>query len=251
MDDTRVRESRDRGVLGGATARARSAAVNHDNESAAGGDLCERVVRVFRDLKQGPFGRGTFCDGIELVPLTGECLHRNGHITRLSCWRRDNQDGFLKVCNVTEETTRLWFDNLLIAREDRILFYVRTPDDRLIGHLGLSSFDWVARTCEIDNVIRGEAGHSPGAMTDAVRLLIAWTRRTLGPIEIRLQTFHDNLPALKLYHRAGFRPFAYRPLTYHREGDEVEWRFAAEEGAQPSPCIDRFFVVMRHHPEAA
>lgn len=207
----------------------------------------KHVVKVFSTLKSLPFGQGVIHGPdeerprISLVPFTAECAEDDAHIATLACWRRQNQHGFPRIFTITEEGTRLWARKLLIDRSDRILFYVRTADGQDIGHVGLSSFDFDLRSCEIDNIVRGGTGVAPGAMVAAVRLLIKWTSENIAPGSLELRVLHDNIEALALYHRIGFQPIALIPLKKVEKQDVVEW-----VEADPGDHIDRFFLRMRH-----
>ena len=75
-----------------------------------------------------------------------------------------------------------------------------------IGHVGLYRFDFDRKTCEIDNIIRGEKG-IPGVMTSAITALCRWGEEELGIQAYTLRCKVDNTKALALYKRCGFREY--------------------------------------------
>jgi RimJ/RimL family protein N-acetyltransferase len=205
-----------------------------------------RVVRTFDSLKSGAFGSTigpveTSGVAVELLPFTRDQLNNPELIQLLAAWRQANIAGFTKAFHVTTEGTHAWSRSQLIERRDRICFLLRQPGGPLLGHVGLSSFDFAAGTCEIDNIVRGESNAPKGIMQSSLMHLLDWTYRHLRPAEIRLQTLNDNSRALALYHQIDFVPFALYPLTRVEGPDFIEWIPAA-----PTDRFDRFMIAMRH-----
>ena len=206
----------------------------------------DRVTRTFGALKDAPFGTPLAVPdaagaGVALLPFTRDQLANLDLMALLAAWRQAAIAGFTRVFTVTVDGTLAWSRNQLIERPDRISFLLREPGGRLVGHVGLSSFDFSAGTCEIDNIVRGEPSAARGVMQEAVAGLLKWTYRALAPGEIRLRTLNGNVRALALYHRLGFEPFALHPLARIDGADFVEW-----VPAGPGDHIDRFMVAMRH-----
>ena len=203
-----------------------------------------RVINAFAGLKCG-HEKLEFCGDnfppMELVPFTENCVNNSEHIARLARWRRENIKAFPKVFEVTETGTQVWARKALCECPDRILFYVRAANGELIGHVGLSEFDYNNKTCEIYNIVRGQHGIGKGLMSAAIYHMMQWTYDTLIPSEIRLKVLHENTRAIAIYHRLGFVPLALEPLKKSSTADKIEW-VPANENDQ----IDRFYLVMRH-----
>lgn len=208
----------------------------------------QSVTETFRQMKRQPFGLEALrsLPGISPAPLlrpfTVDCLGDDDKISLMSRWRAENSQAFPRLFSVTDARTRFWADRLLLKRSDRMLFFVDVAG-RLVGHVGLSSFDFSHGTCEIDNIVRGEADAPPGVMRIAVHTLMEWTYATLGVREIKLRVMHENTRALALYHGLGFVPEALLPLKKvdHADSGETEW-----QPSTPGERIDRFYLVMTH-----
>jgi RimJ/RimL family protein N-acetyltransferase len=206
-----------------------------------------RVVDAFAKLKSGAFGsqiisgRGRADLSIELYAFSSDQLENEETIRLLADWRAANIGGFTKVFPVTFETTRSWSKSQLIERSDRILFFLREPGGPLVGHVGLSSFNFTAGTCEIDNIVRGKANATGGIMQASIEILMDWLYTELVPGEVQLRVLNDNSRALALYHRLDFEPFLLQPLKRHVGDDFVEWIPAIG-----TDSFDRFLVAMRH-----
>ena len=127
-----------------------------------------------------------------------------GSAEQLALWRNANPSLSAEPFTATEETTREWLDHYVIGRADRILFYIVLPDGRRAGHIGFSSFDFDARSCEVDAVLRGERDALPGIMTFAIHALIRWGLAALRLNAIELRVFSDNKHAIAYYKRNHF-----------------------------------------------
>jgi len=207
----------------------------------------QKVVDTFAVLKEAPYGAVTIDRkhaGLPVIlrPVTADSIQTDEIIELLYRWRRENIHSFLKIFEPTFEGTRLWADRLLIQREDRMLFLVENGSGRQAGHVGLSTFDYNAGTCEIDNIVRGDRDAAPGIIQAAIHALLDWTYENLAPREIQLRTLNDNVKALALYHRLGFVPFRMEPLCRTEIDGVLEW--------VPTDCsdarIDRFYLAMKH-----
>lgn len=207
----------------------------------------KRALETLLRVKQEPISNTTLLGAgggkrtVILVPYGRELAQRQELIPLLTRWRRENQHGFAKIFNVTEEGTARWCRSQLIEREDRLLYLVQDAQGRFVAHVGVSSFDFEASTCEVDNIVRGEPQAQKGIMASALVILMDWIYAALRPREIQLRTFNDNSRALALYHRLGFVPFRLDPLHETRDEGIVEW-----VPAQPDMHYDRFYVAMRH-----
>lgn len=200
------------------------------------------VNAEFRRLKQGPFGTMTIGHGpLQLLPVTTDYVQDDENLAMLARWRQENLVGFPRHETVTLEGTRGWSKAQLIEREDRILFLITEASSALVGHIGLSSFDFAAASCEFDNVIRGNKQARKGIMADACRLLIDWTYDRLAVKRLWVRTFLDNQPAITLYYRVGFRARSIAPLIREERPGLVQFL--------PAPSverIDRFDIVLEH-----
>ena len=156
-------------------------------------------------------------------------------------WRTENPSISDSVFTVTIERTEKWLDNLVIGRDDRLLFMIMTLDGQYIGHVGYSSFRYEDRTAEIDSILRGVQGVYPGIMTFAIRTLLQWGIDVLQLRNIELSTGIDNLRAQELYRRCGFELKSRKALVKVVTQDEVRWDPAADPDMQDA---ERYAVVM-------
>lgn len=158
-------------------------------------------------------------------------------------WRAENPSISYSVFDITVERTEKWLDKLVIGRDDRLLFMIMTLDGQYIGHVGYSSFNYAARTAEIDSILRGVHGVYPGIMTFAIRTLIWWGINVIMLKNIELSTGIDNSRAQDLYRRCGFELKSKKALVKTVLKDEVRWDPAEDPDM---PDAERYAVVMRY-----
>jgi RimJ/RimL family protein N-acetyltransferase len=111
-----------------------------------------------------------------------------------------------------------------------------------VGHVGLFRFDFVERTVEIDNIVRGAQGLQPGIMFLSVQSLLGWAFEKLGMSAIFLRVFSDNERAIQLYRRCGFMETMRMPLARVEKGDVTTW---VEVAGDHRKLVTRYFVTMR------
>ncbi len=104
------------------------------------------VRKNFSFLKQTCRLDDLFTKGIRLVDDQGMLvpiceLHADDEdmIGLLGRWRAENAFAYPTQFPVTQEGTRRWLRNLLLDKEDRILFLVLDRHGKPVGHLGYAS----------------------------------------------------------------------------------------------------------------
>jgi RimJ/RimL family protein N-acetyltransferase len=156
-------------------------------------------------------------------------------------WREANSYAFPSQFQVTEAGTERWLRKGVLE-DERLLFWVTSPEGERLGHVGLFRFDYERKEVEVDNIVRGERGGVPGLMYHALRALIAWTFETLEIGAIFLRVYSDNERALTLYRRLGFQETMRFPLERQEDGASVRWVEVTGEYRKP---VARYFVTMR------
>lgn len=219
------------------------------NKSSSIGSFNEKVIIIFNSYKCA-----NEFDEIKSIPIISDgeiqgylmpvnyyykSLHSE-YISLFSKWRKENPEGFASIFEVTDKRTEYWLDNILLKREDRILFVIYSLDGTPVGHIGFSSFNYDSKECEIDNVVRGNKTGNKGIMSFALSSLIQWGKRALGLEEILLRVLSDNTHAVKFYEKNGFKKLYDIPLYKTDDGNEIRW---IEDKIGDKP--DRYFTKMK------
>lgn len=161
-------------------------------------------------------------------------------------WRAENPSISASTFEITKERTEKWLDNLIIGREDRLLFMIQTLDGRFLGHVGYSNFRYDEKTAEIDSILRGVKDEFPGIMTFALQSLLWWGKEELRLEHIELTTGPDNYKAQALYKRCGFIEKKRKAMIKVVKEDEVRWDDAPDPDM---PDAEAYSLVMEYKGE--
>jgi RimJ/RimL family protein N-acetyltransferase len=207
-------------------------------------DNRNNVLRKIYELKHSKF-RDIIIDGhcrnmpYSLLLITADRVVDQGIIELLAKWRKRHETWFPAQFKVTIEGTAQWLKNKVINEPDRLLFLIQI-DGAYIGHIGLYRFEFEHRSCEIDNIVRGEPT-LPGVMKMAINDMMMWGTENLNVQKYALQTFSDNDKSLKLYDRLGFREILRVPMHRTEGDDRIEWKECRENN---SGTAERYNVYM-------
>jgi perosamine synthetase len=223
-----------------------------------------REAEAFRDRVRETFGflkRTSTLDQLlaKALPLRNGWLlpicdlHADDErlIESLGRWRERHMEFHPTRFKVTDEGTRRWLSQAVIADPDRLLLLVADRHGHLLGHLGftlsvdpaLASLLASDRMIEYGYLVRGESG-SPGLMSAALRAAIRWCHESTAPEEIYSLTFEDNVRALEFERAIGGVDRGVVPLRRHVEGDRIEYR--PLEGPDGNATADAHFVVLSY-----
>lgn len=181
---------------------------------------------------------------LNMYVITAKLLEDDKVIKLLADWRQKSNLWFPSQFNVTVDGTKNWALNQLLKKKDRILFFLQIEGEKdPFGHIGLYRFDYEKKSCEIDNVIRGENSESSkGGMTTGLQILIDWTFKYLYIDNLYLKVFSDNSKAIKLYERLGFSEVNRVPLFKTINDGVLSW---IEDNSRKENT-DRYFVTMKY-----
>jgi RimJ/RimL family protein N-acetyltransferase len=163
------------------------------------------------------------------------------NIELISKWRDNNQEWFPSHFSVSVESTQKWLNNLINIDSNRILFFVSDRDGNKVGHVGLNRFDYHLKTCELDNIIRGEKVSNINIMKLACEKIISFAINELNIKNIYLRVFSDNERAIKLYTKLGFKEILRVPLEKIEKNNQTSW---IELNGDPHKEVNRYFVTM-------
>lgn len=181
---------------------------------------------------------------LNMYVITAKLLKDDRVIKLLANWRQKSNLWFPSQFNVTVDGTKNWASNQLLKKKDRILFFLQIEGEKEpFAHVGLYRFDYEKKSCEIDNVIRGENSESSkGGMTTGLQILIDWTFKYLYIDNLYLKVFSDNTKAIKLYERLEFSEVNRVPLFKTINNGVVSWI----EDNNRKENTDRYFVTMQY-----
>lgn len=148
-----------------------------------------------------------------LGPLQG-CQHirpmRRDDMQRLRQWSNDPEMRRLAGEKFSGDTTDWW--NRMVRDRHRTAFAIITEEDLLIGDIELEHITWRAKEAEIRIAIdpsQWNRGYGTRALLEALE--VAFTRLRLESVYLRVA--NDNIRAIRVYQKAGFRKAGILPAS--------------------------------------
>lgn len=137
---------------------------------------------------------------IELRPL------EESDIEYLRKWRNDadNTKYLRQIGFITPDQQREWYRSYL-ADKDELMFAIIEKSDlgRIVGSLALYHFK--EREVEFGKILVGDPeAHGKSVGFHAVQAALDIAFDDLAKQKVKLRVFRDNLPAVKIYKKAGF-----------------------------------------------
>ena len=206
-------------------------------------DAVLSALRRFKEIGPSPETTLPLSGGGRLEPISWADAEQPEAAALLAKWREKANPFFPSQFPVTLEGTHRWLVKGLLETADRILFWVKTADGRLVGHVGLFRFDFEGKSVEVDNIVRGEEGVQPGLIQTAIAAMLDWAFDELGCAATTLRVMSDNERAIKLYRRLGYEEIARVPLKREEHGAAVHW--VEVDAPDGDPATARYFVTMR------
>jgi RimJ/RimL family protein N-acetyltransferase len=177
-----------------------------------------------------------------MVPITYKYAQIiPGCVSLINKWRAENPTISTGTFEITVDRTVKWLYNLVLNREDRLIFMIRDLNNKFIGHLGFSSFNYNKKNAEVDSVLRGEKDVIPGIMTFAMRALMRFGINELQLNKIILHVYADNTHAVNFYNKNGFVVTKQIPLYKVKIDDEIKLEIAPDDYTGK---ISRYYSLM-------
>ena len=164
----------------------------------------------------------------------------------LSKWRIENPTISTGIFQVTEERTKKWLTDLVLNRDDRIIFMIHGLDNVPIGHIGLSNVDFINNSVELDSVLRGKKNILKGLMSQCVKRLIKFALKELRFSEIKLSVLSDNNQAVNFYKKLNFKIIDKIPLLKIIKDNETKYEIVKDISNQK---IEKYYLKMRFQKE--
>lgn len=157
----------------------------------------------------------------------------------LAKWRKENMAAFPAHFAVTPKKIAEWYNKSVVGDKSRILFIIKTADNKPIGHVGLWYFDYDNASCELDTLVRGEKNVQPGLMTLACQTLIRWIISNIKIEKIYGYICEDNEHAIRFWEKVGFKRDERVPVVKNVEGGVTTWTQKKKDSKEKT---DKYWV---------
>ncbi len=203
------------------------------------------VTENFRFLKSAENIRDAYLRAIPigqkgfLVPVCKAHLEDSELTKNLTAWRNTNVDVYPTQFIATEQSTKVWMLDRLLAVDDRILFLVCDIKGKVLGHIGFNGCHNPELCFEIDNVVKGDDRSEKGLFSDAMVALMEWARKVINLDSFFLRVMDNNQHAIEFYTRNEFIEQKRLPLSKVIKGGSVNY-----VDAKPGEVPERHFIQM-------
>lgn len=193
-------------------------------------EIIMKVSGVLKEYKyrdvSSPVFRLPIIDDNNLVIGSLQCvdiytLHDTQTIELLTKWRNQNMKYFLTQFLGTSLRTKNWLKNIVLPTDNRIIFLVCDETELKIGNLGLCNIG--EDYAEIDNVLRGEISNNKNLFYYAVNTIVYWVFEYMDISNINLHVFSDNIKAIGLYEKIGFKTVKMLNLSRVDSENEISY----------------------------
>lgn len=123
--------------------------------------------------------------------------------------RNQNRDKFVSTAEITAEAQSAWYSRYLERAGDYMFSVYDQRSSQWVGAVGIYDVDVKTGLAEFGRLLIGrEFIPERGLGTDATRAACKFAFDQLGLKELRLEVYHNNVPALVTYLKSGFLPYA-------------------------------------------
>lgn len=117
--------------------------------------------------------------------------------------KEENRRFFFSEELISEEGQRRWYENYL--RDDSQLMFAITEEEKFIGGCGLYRIDREKEIAEFGRILIDKKRRWGGIGKTAVELILSVAKDELGLSKVFLKVKSDNIPAVRVYEKVGFR----------------------------------------------
>jgi diamine N-acetyltransferase len=118
--------------------------------------------------------------------------------------RNKNRNNFFSAEEITKDQQISWYERYKESNTDN-MFIIATRDGQEVGTIALYNIDIGTRGAELGRVLILEEYRGNGYAEEAVRLLTDYAFKVFRLYKVRVHTHLDNLDAIAVYARAGFK----------------------------------------------
>ncbi|MBN1827126.1 MAG: GNAT family N-acetyltransferase [Candidatus Eisenbacteria bacterium] len=158
---------------------------------------------------------GWIGEKVRLVPLD-----REKHLENAILWLNDPEvtRWLLVDIPITRLQEERYFEENMVAREDRVQFAVETLGGEHIGFTGLFEINQRHRSCRSGIVIGPPSNWRKGYGLDAIRVRSRFAFEALGLRLLLTEAMAENEASVRALRKAGYRELGVLPKRYWRRG---------------------------------
>jgi len=124
-------------------------------------------------------------------------------------WLRDSRnkyrDNFFDSHEISKEQQRNWYDRYREVGTDK-MFIVKLKSGEQIGTIAIYNIDVSSRTAILGRILLLEEFRHHGYAEEMVKRMLDVAFDSMRLYKVRVETHYENIDAVAIYARAGFKP---------------------------------------------
>lgn len=124
---------------------------------------------------------------------------------KLREWRNKYREYFFDSGEITNEQHKMWYTKYTSSPTDTMFIITLLYTGQEIGTIALYNIDTGSRTAEVGRIILLDEFRGHGYAEEAVKCLVDYAFNNVRLWKLRVEAFLDNLDAIAVYARAGFK----------------------------------------------
>jgi diamine N-acetyltransferase len=123
-------------------------------------------------------------------------------------WRNDPEvlRHLFSYLPISSTSQRQWYQRYLADDRQQTFMIVLKDDGRPVGTISLSGIDHRDQKAELGIMIGENGQRGKGIGEEALKLLVGYAFTQMNLRKIKALAFADNVAAIRLYEKCGFRP---------------------------------------------
>ena len=156
-------------------------------------------------------------DRVNLIPL------REEDVEMIRQWRNKNKDHFYDANEISIDKQKAWYEKYRETSTDR-MYVIILKNGEKIGTMALFEINITDRTARLGRVLLLEEYRGQGYAEEAVRLLSDYGFHTMKLFKIKTDTHIDNIDAIAIYARAGFKSITRPIMLLEKINPDCDWK---------------------------
>lgn len=139
-------------------------------------------------------------------------------------WRNKHRDSFFDANEITKEQQRMWYTNYKESGGKDQMFIICLKDGTPIGQVAIYDVSIENRTAKFGRFLLMEEYRCHGYAEEAVKRLLKHCFETMRLYKLKLEVFLENLNAIAIYARAGFKTTTKPIIILEKINNDYDYR---------------------------
>ena len=154
---------------------------------------------------------------LRLLPLS----ERDIELTRK--WRNQYAENFFSHDYITKVQQKAWYEKYVENYGRDYMFLIQLKSGEKIGTIALYNINPADRTADVGRILLIDEFRGYDYMEEAIKLVVDLALNDMHLYKLRVEAFLDNVGAISLYHKCGFKSIARPVLLMEQTNHDLDW----------------------------